>query len=67
VESALRPAQLIWAACLLYCTGMLVLARPVQMCQVSASLEMLAAADILTLFLRILADLQGPIAQLLEL
>ena len=33
VGSALRPAQLIWAACLPYCTGMLVLARPVQMCQ----------------------------------
>ena len=31
VGSALRPAQLIWAACLPYCTGMLVPARPVQM------------------------------------
>ena len=42
VESAHRPAQLIWAASLPYCTG--------TTCLNVRALQMFAAADILTLF-----------------
>jgi hypothetical protein len=47
VESALRPAQLIWAASLPYCTGCCTGMTCLNVC----AHQMFTAADILTLFL----------------
>ncbi len=51
VESAHKSAQLIWAASLPYWHGLLYRHDLPKYAKMSASLEMLAAADILTLFL----------------